>query len=132
LAVNPGKYTVSIAVFAALACFAARDAGRDSLTGMGMGWLAAEDPATRLAQLCSESLTGQPASLVFERIQPGDPDAELPELLAANAREVVNFEWNAATGELSYRTTTATKIFSDLERSSSRGASPVGLSCGSR
>lgn len=130
---NSGKHTVSIAVFVALACFAARDAGRDSQAGLEMGWLVAADhPALALAQPCSEAVTGQPASLVFERIRLGDADAELPELLAANAREVVNFEWNPATGELSYRTTTATKIFSDLERASTRAASPADLSCVSR
>lgn len=127
---NSGKHTVSIAVFVALACFAARDAGRVSQAGLEMGWLAAEDSA--LAQPCSEAVTGQPASLVFERIRLGDADTDLPELLAANAREVVNFEWNPATGELSYRTTTATKIFSDLERASTRAASPADLSCVSR
>jgi hypothetical protein len=130
--VIPGKYRVSIPVLVALACLSAPDAGRQGETGMSLEWLASDASATAMTQLCSERALGQPASLVFELIQPGDSETEQAELLAAHAREIVNFEWNPATSELSYRTTTATRIFSDLERSSSQAALPAGLSCGSR
>lgn len=96
-----------------------------------MEWIVAE-PGISMTRLCSEPVIAEPTSLVFERIEVGEAEDDLPGLLAANAREVVNFEWNAATGELSYRTTTTTRIFSDLEHSSSQGASPAGRNCGSR
>ena len=85
-----------------------------------------------VAILCGDPVVGEPTTLVFESIQPGDVETELPELLAANAREVVNFEWNPSTGELSYRTTTSTKIFSDLERPSTQTSFQALRSCGSR
>jgi hypothetical protein len=129
-AVNSGKHTVSIAVFVALACFGAREAGPDRAVDAELGWIVA-DSASTMAQVCRDTLSAQPASLVFETISLEDADPGYPELPAYHAREVVNFEWNAATGELLYRTTTATKIFSDLEHFSSQDASPAGPSCGS-
>jgi hypothetical protein len=133
--VNPGKHTVSIAVLGVLACFAARDAGNalsDEPAALELGWAEALESVPAKAEACSGILTDQPARLVFERISLDEADAGHPELLASHAREVVNFEWNAATGELSYRTTTATKIFSDLEHSSTQAASLAGPSCVSR
>ena len=111
---------------------AATDAGRVGESGTGAMWVAPEllldAPA---AQPCSQPAAFRTRELVFETVELDDIDAELPRQLAASAREVVAFEWNAHTGELSYNTTAATRVFNDLAPSSPASA-PSGPSCGSR
>jgi hypothetical protein len=110
----------------------ATDAGRDSENGTGAMWVAPELVAgSARVQTCSQQ-AGQRSELVFETLQPDDIDSELPRLLAMAGREVVDFEWNSATGELSFSTTAPSSVFSDLGLPTSPASAHQGLSCGSR
>ena len=98
-----------------VAFLAAADAGRLGEGGTGALWIAPElVEGAPPAESCSQRAAVQPRELVFETLQPENFDAELPGQLALGARGVVAFEWNAGTGELSYTTSTAAGMFSDL------------------
>lgn len=72
------------------------------------------------AEACAHRLPAGREELTFEIIPAHEADD--PAVVVAQTREVVDFDWNPATGELSYRTTTATRIFNDLEDSIQRAA----------
>jgi hypothetical protein len=111
--VSTGNNRIFVAVLAWI--LAAPAAGPDTEAGLGALRVAPELVAdTPVAQLCDQRM-GQPAELIFEMLEPDDIDADLPRLLATRARAVVDFEWNAATGELSYSTDAASTVFSDLQ-----------------
>jgi hypothetical protein len=111
--VNTGNNKVCLAVLACI--LASPHAGQESETGPGAVRVASELVAEALAvQHCAQQ-AGQRAELVFEMLEPDDMDTDLPRLLATGAREVVHFEWNQATGELSFSTTAASTVFSDLQ-----------------
>lgn len=121
--------SISLLLFAALW---AVDAGRAHENGTGAMRIAPELVARHLpVQGCSQTASLAGRELVFETLDPSEIDADLPRLMASSAREVVNFEWNAATGELGFSTHSTTAIFSDLA-TSSRVSSPSTRSCGSR
>jgi hypothetical protein len=115
-----------------VAVLMATDAGRDSENGTGAMWVAPElVVSSPLVQTCGQP-AGQRSELVFETLEPDDIDTELPRLMAMAAREVVDFEWHSATGELSFSTTAPSAVFSDLEFPTSRASAHQGPSCGSR
>ena len=107
----------------------ATDAGRESETATGALLVAPELVANPRVQACSQP-SGQRAELVFEMLDPHDIDTDLPRLLATGAREVVDFEWHEATGELSFRTTAASTVFSDLQYPASQAFARQRLNCG--
>jgi hypothetical protein len=112
--------------------FAATDAGRVGESGTGAMWIAPElVTAAPAARPCSQPTALQARDLVFETLEVEDIDAELPRQLATASHEVVAFEWNAATGELSYTTSADAGVFSDLA-SSLPASARSGPSCGSR
>ncbi len=129
--VKTGNHTVSMALLA-LAVMTT-DAGRDSENGTGAMWVAPELVASSpaLVETCSQR-TGQRPDLVFEILEPDNIEAELPRLLAMSAREVVDFEWHSATGELTFRTTAPTAVFSDLEFPAGRASAHQAAWCESR
>lgn len=120
-----------------LVAFRATDAGRAHESGTGAMWIAPELVGPELtgkslpAQTCSQSAALTAREVVFETLDADDIDADLPRLLASGAREVVRFEWNAATGELGFDTEARTTVFTDLA-SSSRASSASTRNCGSR
>ena len=93
--------------------------------------LAPEPLAASIALPCGLTASPEAREIVFERVQPGDVDADDIRQLAKGAREVVSFEWNAATGELTYDTTAPTGVFSDLV-SASEPSAPSPPICESR
>jgi hypothetical protein len=131
--VKSGYRTVSISL-ALLAVLSAPDAGRDGESGTGAMWIAPElagaATPTAQAQPCSQSIALHARELLFETIGPGEGRAS--PLLAHASREMVRFEWNPATGELSYDTDAPTGVFSDLAASSRLSDHPAPSSCGSR
>jgi hypothetical protein len=93
----------------------APEAGRRAELVTVDGWLIADFAATtRLASatVCSDEAASA-TTLVFERIS---GDEQHPLTVHPADREIIDFEWNPESGELTYRTTTATRIFSDLEQ----------------
>jgi len=125
--VNKGNNAVSVALLTFVVLMAT-DAGRDTETGTGaliVPALAA-DPEV---QACSQPAAHR-AELVFEMLDPHDIDTNLPQALATGAREVVDFEWNEATGELSFRTTATSTVFSDLQLPTSQAFARQHLNCG--
>jgi hypothetical protein len=131
LAVNSGNRKVS-ACLALFAVLAAPLAGRHAENGTGAMWIAPElvDAATPVTQPCSQSAALHAREIVFETLSPGEP-VDDARLLATASREMVRFEWNPSTGELSYDTSAAGGVFSDLA-TSSRISGPPPSSCGSR
>lgn len=126
-----GNHAVYI-VFLSFATLTATNAGRDGENGTGAMWIAPELVADSFqVQTCSQQ-AGQRSDLVFETLQPEDIDTEMPRMMATAAREVVDFEWNAASGELGFSTTAPSAVFSDLEYPTSRDSPRQGPSCGSR
>jgi hypothetical protein len=111
-----GCATVSFGLL--LAAFISPHAGRVSESGTGAMWVAPELVATHAgpAQPCAQSAALRAKSLVFETIERGASFDEAR--LASAAREVVSFEWNPATGELSFSTSAPTGVFKDLAASS--------------
>lgn len=120
--------SISLALLAALG---APDAGRDDENGTGALWVAPElvAAASHLVQPCGQSAAFHARELVFETLDPGERDD--PPAPAAAGREMVRFEWNPATGELSYDTSAPSGVFSDLA-TSSRISARHSRSCGSR
>lgn len=122
-----------------LVAFRATDAGRAHESGTGAMWIAPELVGPELtgktlpAQTCSHSAALAAREVVFETLDADAEaiDADLPRLLASGAREVVRFEWNAATGELGFNTQAGTTVFRDLASSSHASSVPI-RSCGSR
>src|SRR5262245_64604761 len=110
--VKSGYGMVSISLLMLAVC--AADAGREGETGTGAMWIAPELAREPTALTCAQSASVRPRDLVFETIEPGEVDEEEIRLLSMAGREVVSFEWNPATGELSYSTTAPTAVFSDL------------------
>jgi hypothetical protein len=120
--------SLGLSLYAALH---AADAGRVHESGTGAMWIAPELVAGSLpVQHCGQKTALQSRELTFETLDPRDIDTELPRLLASATREVVTFEWNAATGELAFSTNAASSVFSDLAASSR--ISPSARNCGSR
>jgi len=110
---------VSIAGMMALALVAGDD-GCPSQTAVD-GIRIAALPESRInAEVCAHYLPAGREELTFEIIPAHE--AHDSAALVAQSREVVDFDWNPGTGELSYRTTTATRIFNDLEDSIQRAA----------
>jgi hypothetical protein len=126
--VNKGKYAVSIALLTVVV-LPATDVGRERETGTGAVWVARGLVANPSVQTCSQ-LAGHRQDLVFEMLDPRDIDTDLPRLLATGAREVVDFEWNEATGELSFSTTASSAVFSDLQYPTSQASAIRRLNCG--
>ena len=92
--------------------FMATDAGHVHEDGTGALWIAPELVDTPPAQFCSQSASLTRQDVVFERLELDELDvASLP---AASSRDVVRFDWNAATGELSFRTTSSPGLFGDV------------------
>ena len=127
-AVNKGNFTVST-TFLAFVALMATNAGREHEPGTGAMRVAPELlAAPRPVQACDQPAAPR-AELVFEILEAGDGDDELPRVLATGAREVVDFDWNEATGELTFSTTATSTVFSDLQSVSSARELPH-LSCG--
>lgn len=107
------------------------DAGRVHESGTGAMWIAPELlPRALPARHCAQVAAIPQRDLVFETLDPRHIDDHLPLITSSAPREVVNFEWNAATGELSFDTHSASAVFSDLAAAQvSSGSLP---SCGSR
>jgi hypothetical protein len=118
--VNTGNNKVRLAVLACL--LTSPHAGPETETALGALRIAPELVAEALAVEHCAQQAGQRADLVFEMLEPDDMDTDLPRLLATGAREVVDFEWNQATGELSFSTTAASTVFSDLQNPASMQA----------
>ena len=99
--------------------------------GGGGTWWSAPDllQAASPAQSCSHA-GAQVRDLVFETLELDADDLRDVEALAAARREVVRFDWNPATGELTYDTAAPTSVFNDLAPSA--GVSAPVLSCESR
>lgn len=108
------------------------EAGRVGENNRGESWLAAPTPAESrtIAQPCSQLASLEARQLVFEKIRPGDLDADDIQRIAAGTHEVVSFQWNAATGELTFDTSAPTGVFSDLATSfrASRQDHPICVS----
>jgi hypothetical protein len=128
------KGCVSVSIgFLLLATIVSPQAGRIGEGGAGAVWIAPELVATRpvpTAQPCMQTAALRTRTLVFETLEPDEGGIDEGALLTAS-REVVSFEWNPATGELSYDTSATTGMFSDLA-ASSPAALRAARSCGSR
>lgn len=109
----------------------AANAGRPGESGTGAMWIAPELVDSRhAAQPCRQLTRLDAPDLVFERLDFPATDPDHPEL-TDSAREVVAFDWNPATGELSYSATATTRVFSDLGYATLASAA-AGRNCGSR
>jgi hypothetical protein len=107
----------------------ATDAGREGESGAGALWVAPELVNVHPdAQPCSQLADLRAPELMFEVLDPDRIDADRPQLLVSATREVVTFEWNATTGELSYIATAPTRMFSDLGYATQASAA-VGPRC---
>jgi hypothetical protein len=132
--VNSGNRSAFSSVFVCVAMLATSQAGRVGEDGSGALWIAPELIKHPLPVLeCTQATEPQALELQFEMIEMGE-DPQLPRLAAAGARRTVAFEWNAATGELSFDTDTAASaaMFRDLENPATRKSSLTARSCGSR
>ncbi|MDF3021192.1 MAG: hypothetical protein K0Q92_2495 [Steroidobacteraceae bacterium] len=121
--------SIGLLLFTALR---AADAGRTHENGTGAMWIApglVEDALPALP--CSHSVTPVHRELVFETLAAEDIDEDVSRLAASAAREVVTFEWHAATGELTFSTDASTAVFSDLAPSFQVSSAST-RSCGSR
>ena len=127
--VNPGNRAVSIS-FLTFAVLMAGEAGREHEPGTGAVRVAPELLANHSprVQSCSQP-AAQPAELEFGMLEADDIDTDLPRLLATGAREVVDFEWNETTGELSFSTTASSAVFSDLGYPASQAAARQRPNC---
>ena len=127
--VKSGKRTVSIHVFALAALSAATLAGRVGEDGTGAMWIAPEllQRAPLITATCSQSTRIQTVDLKFEVLELVELDTSGTPL--ADNHEVVDFEWNPSTSELSYRAGPGASIFSDLAPPSD--GEPLPASCGS-
>jgi hypothetical protein len=116
--VKSGYGTVTIALLV-LGALGAPKAGRVGESNGGGPWAEPGQKNARVfAQPCGEVTFHEPRELVFETVEPGDLDADDIRRLAAGGHEVVSFQWNAGTGELTYDTSAPTGVFSDLALSS--------------
>ena len=110
---NGSRVSTALMLIAALA--AAADAGWPGENGTGALWIAAdlvESPAPSPSQTCARTAAVARRELVFETIElEAEEMAAVPD---AVAREVVDFDWNPTTGELGFRATARTAVFSDL------------------
>ena len=133
--VKSGYRMVSIGLLL-LVSLRATDAGRAHESGTGAMWIAPELIGSELTgnplptRTCGHPTALSSRELIFETLDAEDVDSDLPRLLASGAREVVKFEWNAATGELGFNTQAGTTVFSDLAPSS-RASSALNRRCGS-
>ena len=108
------------------------DAGRTHENGTGAMWIAPELVENPLPALpCSHSATLVDRELVFETLAAEHIDEDVPHLAASAARDVVTFEWHAATGELTFSTDAGSPVFSDLAPSF-QASSASTRNCGSR
>lgn len=120
--------SIGLLLFTALR---AADAGRTHENGTGAMWIAPELVEDALPSLpCGLSATMVGREVVFETLAAADIDEDLPRLMASAAREVVTFEWNDATGELTFSTDASTEVISDLAPSS-QASSASTRNCGS-
>jgi hypothetical protein len=102
--VKSGNRKVLLALLTSFVALGAADAGFRGEDGSGMVWVAAEllapdggDPGCRIEPL------PQKAALHFETVESSDEyTAEAAETMAGGTSSMVSFEWNAATGELSF------------------------------
>jgi hypothetical protein len=102
--VKSGNRRVFLALLSSFAALGAADAGFRDEDGSGMVWVAAEllapesaDPGCRIEPL------PQKAALHFETVDSSDEyTADAAETMAGGTSSMVSFEWNAATGELSF------------------------------
>jgi hypothetical protein len=122
---------VSMHVFALAALSAASLAGRVGEDGTGAMWIAAElvQSAAPITSNCNQPLRIQNVDLKFEVVDFQDSDSQASPL--ADNHDSVDFEWNPATSELSYRAGTGASVFSDLVPPSAPGGRAP-ASCGSR
>ena len=127
--VKSGKLTVYIYAVAMLS--AATVAGRVGEDGTGAMWIAPEllEPAASITANCGQPTRIQTVDVKFEILELGDVDERADRL--ADNHEAVDFEWNPASSELSYRTSSRTSVFNDLALPSV-GESALAASCGSR
>jgi len=121
---------VSIHLFAVAALFASALAGRVGEDGTGAMWIAPElvQAADPLASHCSLPANARAVELRFELLDPGDI-ALHSRKVSTDSLEIVDFDWNPATSELTYRASAGSQVFADL-------ALPVtettAANCGSR
>jgi hypothetical protein len=102
--VKSGNRRVFTALLTSFVALGAADAGFHGEDGSGMVWVAAEllvpdsgDPGCRIVTL------PQKAALHFETVDSSaEYTAEAAETLAGGTGRMVSFDWNAATGELSF------------------------------
>jgi len=84
-------------------------------SGTGAMWIAPELVARPLSvDTCAHSGSAYRRELVFETLDANEIDPDLPRMIASAKREAVDFEWNAATGELSFSATDNSAVFGAL------------------
>jgi hypothetical protein len=128
--VNSGNRRFLPALILCATLYAA-NAGRPGESGTGAIWIAPELLESRHdVQPCRQLTTVDAPDPVFEMLEAETADLDGPQL-ADSAREVVAFEWNPATGELSYSATATTRVFSDLGYATLASAAAF-RNCGSR
>jgi hypothetical protein len=118
-------------IFACVALVAASQAGRVGEDGSGAMWIAPEliQPPAALAD-CSHTSEPHDLELVFEAIELGETELDLSRLAAAGSRRSVAFEWNPATGELSFSGTVPAPVFNDLQSAATQGPALLTGNCG--
>jgi hypothetical protein len=134
LTVKSGKRRVSIPVATLVVLAVAANAGHENENGTGAMWIAPELVAVQAppaASACSQSALPQPAQLRFEMLDPADIEEHLARP-PVSTRAVVDFEWNAASGELSFQSSSGSTVFSDLAPPSDASGVSVQANCGSR
>jgi hypothetical protein len=102
--VKAGSHKVSTSLFVFAMCMAT-DAGRIHESGAGAWRIAPELAALghpTSAPACSQPATARHSQGLFETLDPAAPDVELARMVSVGSREIVDFQWNPATGELSF------------------------------
>jgi hypothetical protein len=113
---------------------AAATAGHENENGTGAMWIAPELVAVQAppaGSTCSQSAVSQRAQLRFEMLDPADIEEHLA-TPPARTRAVVGFEWDAVSGELSFRSSTGSAVFNDLALPSDASGVLAQAHCGSR
>jgi hypothetical protein len=130
VSVISGKHKVWTPVSALVALTMATAAGRLGEDGTGAMWIAPEllalQAPSRIATECNLSAGARSQELIFEVIHLDQDELHL----ANDNQELVEFAWNPATGELTYRADGGSRFFTDLEALSASDAAPA--SCVSR
>jgi hypothetical protein len=129
--VSPGNRPVYCGVFACAALVAASQAGRVGEDGSGAMWIAPElIQAPAALTECSQTSEPHDLELVFEAIELGEAELDLPRLAATGARRTVAFEWNPATGELSFSGTVPAPGFDHPQGAETQAPALLTGNCG--